>query len=100
MSEEKILTRHPEGKQGVNISRKKYETIKGAIMAVLREREEIAFQDLAAAVAQKLHGGFDGSIPWYVTTVKLDLEARDFIERVPNTSPQRLRLATPPPAAD
>ena len=29
---------------------------------------------------------------WYLTTVKLDLEARNIIERIPNKSPQQLRL--------
>ena len=35
----------------------------------------------------------EGSISWYVTTVKLDLEARGLIERVPRSRPQRLRMA-------
>ena len=30
MTEEKIMTLHPEGKQGVNISKAKYDQIKGA----------------------------------------------------------------------
>ena len=47
------------------------------------------------AVERDLDGSFDGSIPWCVTTVKLDLEARRVIERVPSASPQRLRLAAP-----
>jgi hypothetical protein len=35
---------------------------------------------------------FEGSIPWYVTTVKLDLEARGVIERVPGPGEQKLTL--------
>jgi hypothetical protein len=31
------------------------------------------------------------SVGWYVTTVKLDLEARKRIERVPGSNPQLLR---------
>jgi hypothetical protein len=31
-----------------------------------------------------------GSVGWYTTTVKLDLEARREIERVPGSRPQRL----------
>ena len=31
------------------------------------------------------------SVGWYATTVKLDLEARGLIERVPDARPQRLR---------
>lgn len=32
-----------------------------------------------------------GSVSWYTTTVKLDLEARGELERVPGSRPQRLR---------
>lgn len=91
--EEKILTRHPEGKQGVNISRQKYDRIKDAILRVLHERGEIAFKDLPEAVADQLVGVFEGRVMWYVVTVKLDLEARGLIERVPKKTPQRVRLA-------
>ncbi len=91
MAEERILTLHPEGKQGVNISKAKYDAISNAILEVLKERGEVSFQDLPEAVSAQL-GAFDGSVSWYVTTVKLDLEARGLIERVPKVTPQRLRL--------
>ncbi len=90
--EEKILTRHPEaGKSGVNISKAKYDAVKAAILETLGAGER-TFDELAEAVNLKLAGRFDGSIRWYVTTVKLDLEARGMIARVPKSSPQRLRL--------
>jgi hypothetical protein len=91
--EEKILTLHPDGKQGVNINKEKYETIRQAILSILGDQRETLFKDLAAEVERKLESDFDGSISWYVTTVKLDLEARGLITRVPKSSPQRLRLA-------
>jgi hypothetical protein len=92
--EERILTRHPEkGKQGVRISRAKYDQMRAAIIATLRTRGEITFTDLAQAINAQLRGKFDGSIMWYVTTVKLDLEARKVIRRVPKTKPPQLRLA-------
>ena len=40
-------------------------------------------KDLTEEVRHKLAGHFDGSISWYVTTAKLDLEARGMTERVP-----------------
>jgi hypothetical protein len=46
---------------------------------------------LPPAIAKKLPD-FDGSISWYTTTIKLDLEARGLIERVPDSQPQRQRL--------
>jgi hypothetical protein len=92
MSDEKIMTLHPQGKQGVNIDKGKYEVMKAAILAAIAANEGLTFANLNKAVSQKLDGRFDGSIGWYLTTVKLDLEARNIIERIPNKSPQQLRL--------
>lgn len=33
-----------------------------------------------------------GSVTWHVTSVKLDMEARGLLERLPKAKPQRLRL--------
>jgi len=93
MDEEKILTLHPEeGKQGVNISRTKYEMVRQAILDAIRSQGTITFQGLVSLVDYNLRNRFEGSIPWYVTTVKLDLEARGLIERVPGLGEQKLTL--------
>ena len=89
---ETILTLHPQGKQGVNISREKYNGIKAAIFDTLQTQGPMSHTELTSQVDAALSGSFDGSIPWYVTTVKLDLEARGAIERLPNTRPEQLRL--------
>lgn len=78
---------------GVNISRTKYDAVREAIVRSLRADGDLTFTALARAVERRLPR-FDGSIPWYAESVKLDLEARGLIERVPNTRPQRLRLIT------
>ncbi len=52
----------------------------------------MTFAELNQDVHAQLEASFDGSISWYVTTVKLDLEARKVIERVPGSRPQRLRM--------
>ncbi len=80
--EEKILTLHPAGKKGVNISKAKYETMKKTILEVLG-RGKLTHAELNAAVEKKLKGKFDGSVPWYMEGTKLDLDARGTIERVP-----------------
>ncbi|MFC2037840.1 DUF6958 family protein [Chloroflexota bacterium] len=90
---ERILTQHPQGKSGVNISKLKYDLIRGAILDSLHAHGDMTFKDLTNDVGRQLEGKFDGSISWYVTTVKLDLEARGIIERIPVQVPQRLRLA-------
>lgn len=93
MDEEKILTLHPDAnKQGVNISRSKYEMIRQAIMDAIRSQGTITFQGLVSLVDYNLRNRFEGSISWYVTTVKLDLEARGVIERVPGLREQKLTL--------
>jgi hypothetical protein len=88
--EERILTFHPEGKQGVNISRAKYESVKEAISEALVEKGEMSFRELGEAVKRKLTPGFEGSVSWDYTTVKLDLEARGFIKRAAGSRPQRI----------
>ena len=77
---QKIMTKHPDGLQGVNIDQAKYEQVRQAIVESLSESDPLTFKQLTQAVEQKLEGRFDGSIGWYCTTVKLDLEARGVIE--------------------
>ncbi len=89
--EDRILTLHPEGKEGVNISKEKYDLINQAIVDSLEDAGELTFSELGSEVSRRLEGNFQGSINWYYTTVKLDLEARDVIERI-GKNPQRLRL--------
>ena len=93
MDEEKILTLHPEeGKHGVNISRTKYEMIRQAILDAVRSQGTITYQGLVSLVDYNLRNRFEGSIQWYVTTVKLDLEARGEIERLPGPGEQKLKI--------
>ncbi|HUE99737.1 MAG TPA: hypothetical protein VMN99_10810 [Anaerolineales bacterium] len=88
-----IRTLHPQKKQGVNISREKYEIICKAILSTLQEHKEITFMNLSRTVEKEVNGNFEGSVTWYVTTVKLDLEARGKVKRVPNSRPQLVKLA-------
>jgi hypothetical protein len=90
MAEQKVLTRHPQGKSGRNISRRSYDTVKGAILSALREGE-LTHAELMARVAKGLAGRLTGNASWYAETVKLDLEARKAIERT-TSRPQRYRL--------
>ena len=88
-----FLAIHPDPlKQGVRIDRTKYEVMRAAILDVLKARGATTFMKLNAAVEKKLSGTFDGSVPWYFTTVKLDMEARGEIRRVPNSKPQLIEI--------
>ena len=90
MTEQKILTKHPLGKSGKNISRNSYDVMKQAMLSVL-EGKELTHTELFERIAKKLHGKFDGNISWYAETVKLDLEARKMIERT-SSKPQKYRV--------
>jgi hypothetical protein len=94
--EDTILTLHPDvAKQGVRIHRDKYETVRSAILELLRIHGPLTFTGLGDRVADALHSTFDGSVTWYYTTVKLDLEARGEIRRVPKSQPQMIELCAP-----
>jgi len=90
--DDKFQTLHPEGKQGVNISRAKYDMIRHAILDAIHSQGIVTYQGMVSLIEYQLRNRFEGSIPWYVTTVKLDMEARGEIERVPDSDPQQLRL--------
>lgn len=91
----KFQTIHPEvGKQGTNIDAAKYEAMKAALLAIVPADDAgFPFQDLGEAVKPHLPDKLfaNASVSWYVVTVKLDLEARGLIERVPGARPQRVR---------
>jgi len=65
--EEKVTCRTPtEGRDGVtNLPKWKFDAIQSAILTVLK---------------------------WHVTSVKLEMEVRGEIERIPGRVPQRLKL--------
>ena len=90
MAGESILTRHPQGKSGRSIDKGKYDKVAKAIRSALRGRE-LTHTELMSRVKEALDGKFDGNISWYAETVKLDLEARDAVERT-SSKPQRYRL--------
>lgn len=88
----KILTLHPQGKKGVNISFEKYHFIKNFIIKTLAEKGEVTFENLTDMAVKELSDRFEGKVIWYMVTVKLDLEARKIIQRIPGTSPHKLKL--------
>jgi hypothetical protein len=90
MAEEKILTKHPLGKSGKNISKQKYEALRDSILSALRSRE-LTHTELFDQLNKTLKSRFAGNISWYGETVKLDLEARKTIERT-SSKPEKYRL--------
>lgn len=84
------------GKIPTRIDRWKYELVHAAIVAVTpRTDEGIEFRELSSLVETQLDAADMvelGSVSWYTTTVKLDMEVKGELERIPGSKPQRLRL--------
>jgi hypothetical protein len=85
------------GKQPARIDRWKYDLIRNFILEVVPSDEQgVEFRDLSKLAEQQIspsHLGNLGSVSWYTTTVKLDMEVKGEMERVPGSNPQRLRIA-------
>ena len=90
MTEEKIVTKHPLGKSGKNISRQTYDAVKKAILAALRDGE-LTHTELFHQLKKSFKGKVSWNVSWYGETVNLDLEARKIIERTAS-KPQKYRV--------
>ncbi len=92
---ERIEALHPDpAKASVRILRWKYDAVRKAILEVVpRQEPGLPFKELPgrvrSALSQKDLSNL-GSVSWYTTTVKLDLEARRELARVEGARPQRL----------
>ena len=95
MGDDKFQMIHPEGKPAPRIDRAKYDLVRGILLQIIPQNAEgVPFTTLADRVAASLtreQVSKLGSVGWYTTGVKLDMEARGEIERVPGSKPQRLR---------
>lgn len=92
MSDDRIWTLHPQGKQGSHITLAKYTQVKDYILKTLATQGEMTFQELNDFAIKELTPDFDGKVPWYVVTVKLDLEARGQVIRMPGNGSHRLKV--------
>lgn len=91
MKGEQIQTLHPQpGKTNKRISLEKYNVIKKNILSILINTEQ-THTELMEKLYENVKDSFEGGVQWYGETVKLDLEARNIIERT-GTKPERYRL--------
>lgn len=91
MKPETIQTLHPqEGKTNKKISLEKYTFIKNHLLSILNEHD-FTHTELMEELFCRVKDNFDGGVQWYGETVKLDLEARQIIERT-KTKPEQYRL--------
>jgi len=90
VTEEKVQTKHPLGKNNFPVPRQDYEMFKTAILAALHT-EDLTHTELVDALYGSLCAKFTGNVSWHTMTVKLDLEAQGLIERT-SSKPQKYRL--------
>ena len=79
----RIQLQHPQGKIAPKIDEEKYYQIRSAIITTLQRTPNLTFTQLTTEIKKLLAGKFEGSVGWYVVSVKLDLEARGEITRHP-----------------
>lgn len=85
---------HPDpAKKGTNIDREKYEQMHTALVTALSHQPSMSLKEMTVAAKDLLAGQFDGSFEWYVTTVKLDMEAKNELICDRKQSPHQHRLA-------
>ena len=97
--EDKVVCETPTpGKQPTRIDKWKYELVRSAILAVVPTDDQgVEFSELPKLVEGQLSAddlNRFGSVSWYTTTVKLDMEVKGELERVPGSKPQRLRIVS------
>jgi len=95
MQEQKVKCETPTpGKKPTNVPKWKYDAVRKAILkSVPKHGEGVLFKDLPAIVNDLLSREDKarlGSVSWHTTCVKLDMEVKGDIKRVPGSSPQRL----------
>lgn len=94
MAREMVEALHPQGKGPTRVNREDYDAYRRALLRVIpRRKGGVAFMDLSDLVRQVLPEDVRARTKagWWVTTVKLDLEARGLVERVPGMVPQFVR---------
>lgn len=88
--EQNIQLKHPKGKKAITMETSKYDTLKNALMNYLKKKGVATHSEICEAVIEDFKKNrikFEGSIPWHIEWVKLDLEAKNEIKRIANTSP-------------
>lgn len=92
--EDKIQLSHPAGKHAIKIDKQRYQLLKDALIKGL-SGGALTHKELYQAVTNefKRHNiSFEGSVEWYMESVKLDLEAKSIIRRIKEKSKLKFEL--------
>ena len=91
----KIQLKHPAGKKAVSMDKAKYDLLKEALLKHLKVNGESTHLEILQAINEDFKQNktrFEGSIEWHMEWVKLDLEARNEIKRIGDTSPVKFAI--------
>ena len=100
-TEDRIALRNPDPtKTGATIARSKYDQVRAAIFTALCRDGLLTYTQLADAVERELGDGFAGSVRWYVTAVKLNLEARGELRRTTTRGREYVSAAASPEVSE
>ena len=99
MSEDKVACGTPNpGRSGVvNIPAWKFDAVRAAVLKAVSDGP-MTIGAVRAYVADSLPSDIRdklGSLNWHVTTVRLEMERRGELERLPKSRPMTIRRATP-----
>ena len=96
-SEERVVCETPTpGKKPTRIHKWKYDLLRDAILDIVGSSPDgVEFRALPSLVEARLSPeqlSDLGSVSWYTTCVKLDMEVKGDITRMAGVRPQRLRV--------
>ncbi len=86
---------HPAGKKAVSMDKGKYDVLKKTLLNRLKTKGESTHKEILQTITEDFKSTgteFDGSVPWHMEWVKLDLEARNEIKRIADKSPIKFAL--------
>jgi hypothetical protein len=95
-AEERVVCETPTpGKKPTRIHKWKYDLLRRIILEIVEGTDGVEFRNLPGLIESRLSVEQRenlGSVSWYTVSVKLDMEVKGDIERVPRAKPQKLRL--------
>jgi len=92
--DEKIQLKHPTGKHAVRMDKSRYEAMRKAILKCLKNKS-LTHTEMCTAIKADFKARnvkFEGSIEWYMESVKLDLEANNLVTRIKEKSLLKFQL--------
>ena len=84
-----MKTENITGKSGANVTPEKYYVIREAMLEILpTEGDGLTLDEMVKLIEPMVQKDlFPNGVTWYTVTVKLDLEAKGLVKRLPNTKP-------------